>query len=305
MKKLKPSCWGMCILSHVWLFVTPWTVACQAPLSMEILQARILVLVAISFSRGSSPPRDWTYISCIGRQTLYHWATCIQFSSVARSCLTLCDPVNCSTPGLPVHQQLPEFTQTHVHWVGDAIQPSHPLSSVPFSFLQSFPASMSFPMSQLFASGGQSIGASASVLLMNIQDWFPLGLTGWISLQSKGLSRVFSNTTVQKHQFFGAQLSLLITWVIALSNSVKLWSMPCRTTQDGRVMAESSDKTWSTGEGNSKSLQYSCIEIPNNSMKRQKDRTLKDELPRSVGAQYATGDQGRNNSRKNEETEPK
>ena len=76
------------------------------------------------------------------------------------------------------------------------------------SCLQSFPASGSFPMSQFFASGGQSIGASASVLPINIQDWFPLGLTGLISLQSKGLWRVFSNTTVQKHQFFSAQLSL-------------------------------------------------------------------------------------------------
>ena len=86
-------------------------------------------------------------------------------------------------------------------------------SVVPFSScLLSFPASGSFPMSQFFASGGQSIGASASasVLQMNIQDWFPLGWTGWISLQSKGLSRVFSNTTVQKPQFFGAQLSLCI-----------------------------------------------------------------------------------------------
>ena len=82
-------------------------------------------------------------------------------------------------------------------------------SVVPFC-PQSFPASGSFPMSHFFASGGQSIGvsASASVLPMNIQDWFPLGWTGWISLQSKGLSRVFSNTTVQKHHFFGAQLSL-------------------------------------------------------------------------------------------------
>ena len=83
-------------------------------------------------------------------------------------------------------------------------------SAVPFSsHLQSFPASGSFPMSQFFASGGQSIGASASasVLSMNIWDWFPLGWIGWVFLQSKGLSRVFSNTTVQKHQFFGAQLS--------------------------------------------------------------------------------------------------
>ena len=115
---------------------------------------------------------------------------------------TLCDRMDRSTPGLPVHHQLPESTQTHVRGVGDATQPSHP----PFSSsLQSFPASGSFPMSQLFASGGQSIGvsASASVLPMNTQDC-SLGWTGWISSQSKGLSRVVSNTTVQKHQFFSA-----------------------------------------------------------------------------------------------------
>ena len=81
--------------------------------------------------------------------------------------------------------------------------------------------------------------------------------------------------------------------------------MPCKATQDGLVLVKSSDKTWSTGKGNGKPLQYSCLENPMNSMKRQKDRTLKDELPRLVGAQYATGDQWRNNSRKNEETEPK
>ena len=81
--------------------------------------------------------------------------------------------------------------------------------------------------------------------------------------------------------------------------------MPCRATQDRRVMVESSDKMWYTGEGTGKPLQYSCLENPMNSMKRQKDRTLKDELSRSVGAQYATGDQWRNNSRKNEEMEPK
>ena len=89
--------------------------------------------------------------------------------------------------------------------------PTNSSSVIPFSScLQSFPVSGSFPINQFFASGGQSIGvsASASVLPMNIQDWFPLGLIGGISLQSKGLSRVFSNTTVQKHQFFGTQLSL-------------------------------------------------------------------------------------------------
>ena len=91
-------------------------------------------------------------------------------------------------------------------------------SVVPFSCLQSFPASGSFLMSQLFTSGGQNIGASASVLSMNIQDWFPLGLTGLIFLQSKGLSRVFSNTTAQKHQFFSTQPlwsnSHIHTWLL-------------------------------------------------------------------------------------------
>ena len=102
------------------------------------------------------------------------------------------------------------------------------------------------------------------------------------------------------------KLTNLITWTTALSNSMKL-CMPCRATQDRQVMVESSDKMWSTGEGNGKPLHYSCLENPMNSMKRQKDRILKDELPRSVGAQYviSTGDQWRNNSRKNEETETK
>ena len=86
---------------------------------------------------------------------------------------------------------------------------------------------------------------------------------------------------------------------------MKLRAIPGRATQDGRVTVESSDKTWSTGEGNGKPLQYSCLENPMNSMKRQKHMTLKYELPRSVGTQYATGDQWRNNSRKNEEMEPK
>ena len=81
--------------------------------------------------------------------------------------------------------------------------------------------------------------------------------------------------------------------------------MPCRATQDRRVMVESSDKTWSTGEGNGKPLQYSCLENPMTSMKRQKDRTLKGELPRLVGVQYATGNQWKNNSGKNEKMEPK
>ena len=136
---------------------------------------------------------------------IYHQCNHFQFISIAQSCPTLCDPMNRSTPGLRVHHQLPEFTQTHVHQVSDAIQPSHPLAS------PSPPAlNPSQHQSQLFTWGGQSIGvsASASVLPMNTQDWSPLGWTGWVSLQSKGLLRVFSNTTVQKHQFFSAQPSL-------------------------------------------------------------------------------------------------
>ena len=132
------------------------------------------------------------------------------YCSVAKLCPTLCDPMGWSTPGFPVLHHLPDCAQIHVHWVSDAIHPSHPLPPHFSSCLQSFPVSESFPMSWLFASDSQSIGVSAltSVLLMNIQDWFPLGLTGWIALQSKGLSRVFFNTTVQKHLFFGAHCSL-------------------------------------------------------------------------------------------------
>ena len=102
----------------------------------------------------------------------------VQFSSVTQSCLILCNPMDCSRPGFPVHHQLPELAQTYVHWVGDAIQPSHPLSSLsPPAFNLS-----QHQMSQFFTSGSQSIGssASASVLPMNIQDWFPLRLTAGI-----------------------------------------------------------------------------------------------------------------------------
>ena len=143
------------------------------------------------------------------KQLLIH-SCFIMFSSVAQSCSSLRDTMNCSTPGLPVHHQLLQFTQTHVHWVGDAIQPSHPLSS---------PSPPALNLSQhqgLFkwvSSLHQSIGVSAStsVLPMNTQDWSPLGLTGWISLQSKELSGVFSNTVgasvLQHSAFFIVQLS--------------------------------------------------------------------------------------------------
>ena len=132
----------------------------------------------------------------------------VQFSSVAQSCLTLCYPLNLSTPGLPVHHQLLEFTQTQVHRVGDAIQPSHPLSS------PSPPAPN--------PSQHQSLSNESTLCMRWPKYWsFSFSIipskehpalislwTSWISLQAKGLSGVFSNTTAQKHQFFGAQLSL-------------------------------------------------------------------------------------------------
>ena len=119
--------------------------------------------------------------------------TSVQFSSVTQVCLTLCDLMDCRMPGLPVHHQLPEFTQIHVHRVGDAIHLTISSSVIPFSScLQFFSAWRSFPMSQ-FTSSGQSTGASAlaSVFPVNIQDWFPLVLTSLISLLPKGLKSLF------------------------------------------------------------------------------------------------------------------
>ena len=138
--------------------------------------------------------------------------------SVTQSRLTLCDPWTAACQAslsFTISRNLLKLMSI-VRWY----HPTISSSVVPFfSHPQSFPAWGSFPMSQIFTSGGQSIGTSASVLPTNTQDWFPLGLTGLISLLSKGLSRVFSNTTIQKHQFFGAQLSLLSnshihTWLL-------------------------------------------------------------------------------------------
>ena len=151
---------------------------------------------------------------------LKFWDTSVQFSPVAQSCLTLWPHESqharppCPSPNAGVYPNSCPLSW----WCHPAISSSViPFSSCP----QSLPASGFFPVSQLFTWGGQSIGvsASASVLPVNIQDWCPLGWTGWISLQSKGLSRVLSNTTVQKHQFFGAQLSLwskshIHTWLL-------------------------------------------------------------------------------------------
>ena len=169
-------------------------------------------------SKGSSQPRDWTQVFHIADRFFTVWATrethktkagrvrfwslyLKPFSSVAQSCPTLCNPMDCSTPGLPVHHQLPEFTQ--LMSIESVIPSSHLILCCPLLVLPPIPPP-SFPMSQLFAWGGESIetSASASVLPVNIQNWFPLGLTGWISLQSKGLSRVFSNIIVQNLPHF-------------------------------------------------------------------------------------------------------
>ena len=144
----------------------------------------------------------------------------VLFSSVTQSCLTLCDAMDCSTPGLQVHHQLPEFMKTHAHRVGDAIQPSHPLSSPSFPAFN-LPASGSFQMSQLFASCGQSIGVSAStsVLPTNTQGWSPLGWTGrspcsprdskefspkpqFKSINSLALSFLYSPTLTTIHDYW-------------------------------------------------------------------------------------------------------
>ena len=141
----------------------------------------------------------------------------VQFSSAARSCLTLGDSMDCSMPGFPVHHQIPELAQTHVHQVCDAIQPSHPLSSPSPPALNLFQHQGLFKC-QFFTSGGQSIGVSAwaSVLPMNSQDWLPLGLTGWISLQSKGLFE--SSLTPQFKSISSSALSFLSFFFFEVSS---------------------------------------------------------------------------------------
>ena len=153
------------------------------------------------------------------------WMDALTLStSVQFSCSVLSD--SSSPPGMQHPRLLRPSPTPRAYWnscpSGQWCHPTISSSVVPFcSHLQSFPASGSFPVSQFFPSGSQSMGvsASASVLPMKFQDWFPLGLTGWIFFQSKGLSRVFSNTTVQKHQFFGAQPFLwsnfhIRTWLL-------------------------------------------------------------------------------------------
>ena len=142
--------------------------------------------------------------------------------SVTKSCPVFCDPMDCSMPSSSVHHCPPVCSKSRpLSWW---CHPTISSSVVPFFCLWSFPALGSFPMSWPFASGGQNIGAlaSASVLPMNIQGWFTSELTGWISLQSKGLLRVFYNTTAQKQQFFHTQLSLWSNSPIHTGKSIAL-----------------------------------------------------------------------------------
>ena len=176
---------------------------CLEYLTLQVRKLRsweLCGVCAFGIQRGSSSDYKFTSLCIWSFETII---LKLSVSSFTQSCRTLCDPMDCSMPGFPVHHQLLKLAQTHVHRVGDAIQPSHfchPLL-LPLSVFLSIKV---FPMSQFFASCGQSIRASASASdpPINIQDWFPLGWTGWVPLLSKGLSGVFSNTTVQKHQFF-------------------------------------------------------------------------------------------------------
>ena len=172
--------------------MTSWTGAHQVPLPMGFSRQETLKLVATFFSGGSYKRRDQTNVSYTGRRILYHWSTweaeiyihfryiSDQFSWVAQSCLTLCDPTDGSTIGHPVHHQLPELTQTQVCWFGDVIQPSHPLSSPSPPAFKLSQHQVFFPLNQFFSSRGQSTGVSASagILPTDIQDWFPLWWTG-------------------------------------------------------------------------------------------------------------------------------
>ena len=180
-------------------------------------QKHILLISSytLTFHWTASPHTDMPIINGTENDTMSK----IQFSSVAQSCPSICDPMNRSTPGLPVHHQLPEFTETHVHWVGDAIQLSHPLSS-PFP-----PAPNPSQHQSLFQWINSShevvkvlgVSALASFLPKNTQDWSPLEWTGWVSLQSKGLSRVFSSTTV--HNLSGLDLGGACSPGLALDGS--------------------------------------------------------------------------------------
>ena len=206
-------------LNCVQLFVTLWTVSCQAPQSVGF--PRQEYWNGLPFPSPGDLPDPGIRLESLTSPVLVGgffttsatWEAPVNYiSSVQFSCSVVSNslqPHGLQHARLPCPSPTPKVCSNSCQ-SGQWCHPTISSSILFSSCLQSFPASGSFLMSQFFTSGGQSIGVSASapVLPMNIQDWFPLGWTGWISLQSKGISRVFSNTTVQKHQFFGAQLSL-------------------------------------------------------------------------------------------------
>ena len=165
-------------LSRVWLFVTPWTIQSQGILQAEYWSGYL-------FPSAGDLPNPW-----IKSRSPTLQADSLPAEPAAKLCPALCGPMDCSMPVSSVLHYFSEFAQMHIHWVSEAIQPSHHPLSPPFSSCPpSFPAWGSFPVSWLFTSGGPGIGAStsASVLSVNTQGWFPLGLTDSMSLQFKGL----------------------------------------------------------------------------------------------------------------------
>jgi len=200
-----PSAWNTESDIHIFYFVTSSYTPKYIPMLIFFFNSCLFYFIPFftHLSLGPGDPDSVPSSVPVDISVIYISVSGPLFShccySVAKSCLILCDPMDCSMPGFPVLHHLLELVQAHVHWVSDAIQPSHLLSSPFSSCPQSFPASGSFQMSQLFTSGGQSIGTlvSASVLPVNIQDWLPSGLTGLILL-FKGLSRIFSSTIVRK-----------------------------------------------------------------------------------------------------------
>ena len=214
-------CPALCDHSFVSLSVAPWTVAHKPPLSKEFYRKEYwsgqpfpslgdLPELRTEPRSLASPALEGGFFTDVppGKPPNYHmtqqshyWSYTLAYDHIPSHSVTSNSllPIDCSMPGSSVHHQLPEFIETHVHWVGNAIQPSHPLLS-PFPL--TFNLSQHQGLFQWVSSLHQvakvlDFSASASVIPMNIQGWFPLGWTGWISLQSKGLSRVFSNTTVE------------------------------------------------------------------------------------------------------------
>ena len=186
----------------VWVFASPWTAACQAPLSSTISQS------LLKFIRVGDAIWSHSLPSPLLLPSIFPSISSVQFRCSVMSNSLWPHGLQHARPPCPSPTPRVYSNSCPLSWW---FPPTISSSVIPFSSrLQSFPASGSFPMYGFFASGDQSIGASASasVLPMNIQDWSPLGWTGWISLLSKGLSRVFSSTTVQKHQFFCTQPSL-------------------------------------------------------------------------------------------------